>query len=317
MGRRAPQNHVDGVLLLDKPAGRSSNAALQTARRLFGNPKAGHTGTLDPAATGLLPVCFGEAAKFSSALLNEDKTYLATVRLGQTTTTGDAEGAILETFPVAVDTARAEMVLRQFVGEIRQVPPMHSALKHNGRPLYAYAREGIEVERAGRMVRVYEIRLLAARGNELDVLVRCSKGTYVRVLAEDIGRVLGCGAHLKTLRRTRVGRFGLEDAFSLEGLESMSPEGRIAGLKPVDSLLQGFSAVVLDDMDAEALAQGQAVSARGVTPGEKVRIYGPAGRFFGIGEMGADSRLRPRRLVAAFPATTAEKPQELLEKSSV
>ncbi|MBI2312090.1 MAG: tRNA pseudouridine(55) synthase TruB [Betaproteobacteria bacterium] len=317
MGRRASQTHVDGVLLLDKPAGRTSNAALQTARRFFGNPKAGHTGTLDPAATGLLPLCFGEAAKFSSALLDEDKTYLATVKLGQTTSTGDAEGTVLATRPVAVDAARTEEVLRRFEGEIRQVPPMYSALKRGGRPLYAYAREGIEVERAERTVRVYEIRLLAIRCDELDILVRCSKGTYIRVLAEDIGRALGCGAHLRTLRRTRVGGFDVGEALSLESLESLTLEGRMACLKPVDSLLQGLPAVVLDDMDAGALGQGQAVSSRGGAPGGKVRVYGAAGRFLGVGEMGVDGRLRPRRLVAAYPAAAPEKPQELLEKTPV
>lgn len=294
-----PERRIDGVLLLDKPAKLTSNEALQTVRRLFGRPKAGHTGTLDPEATGLLPICFGEAAKFASALLDADKTYVATVRLGQVTSTGDAEGTILDTRPVNVDPDQVVAALRQFGGEIRQVPPMHSAIKRNGTPLYVYARKGLEVERAARSVTVYEISLLALRTDEIDIRVRCSKGTYIRVLAEDIGATLSCGAHLKALRRTEIGSFNLGEAVTLEVLESMTAEQRIACLKPVDSLLQALPEVTLDDVSAKALGQGQPVLTAGVRPGENVRLYGPARRFLGLGTGAADGRVRPKRMLAA------------------
>ena len=207
---------LDGVLLFDKPLELTSNTALQKVRRLFQAEKAGHTGTLDPLATGLLPICFGEATKFSNALLDADKTYRALLRLGQTTTTGDAEGEITSENPVDVQLSDIDTVLAKFRGEIRQLPPMHSALKHQGKPLYEYIRKGETIERELRSVVIYELVLNSFSGNEMDITVRCSKGTYIRTLAEDIGAALGCGAHLIGLRRTAIAHFDLNNAYSLE-----------------------------------------------------------------------------------------------------
>lgn len=224
------------MLLLDKPAGMSSNAALQKAKWLFNAAKAGHTGTLDPMATGLLLLCFGKATKFAGALLDADKAYRATVQLGVTTDTADAEGRVLETRPVEVSQARAQEALARFTGEIEQVPPMYSALKRDGKPLYKYAREGIEVERAPRRVTIHELRLLSWQEDRFDIEVACSKGTYVRTLAADIGAALGCGAHLSALRRTRIGRFDVSDAITLAALEALAPEARDPCMLPVDAL---------------------------------------------------------------------------------
>ena len=259
-------------------------------------PKAGHTGTFDPRRRVCFPL-FRAAVRFGVA--GADKTYVATIRLGQVTSTGDAEGTILDTRPVNVDSDQVVAALRRFVGEIQQVPPMHSAIKRNGTPLYVYAHKGLEVERVARTVTVYEISLLALRADELDVRIRCSKGTYIRVLAEDIGGILSCGAHLKALRRTEIGSFNLGEAVTLEALESMAAEQRIACLKPVDSLLQALPEVTLDDASARALGQGQSVLATGVHLGQDVRLYGPARRFLGLGQGAADGRVRPKRLLAA------------------
>lgn len=212
---------VDGVLLLDKPIGLTSNDALQKARRLFSAAKGGHTGTLDPLATGLLPLCFGEATKFSADLLDADKTYEAIIKLGVTTDSGDAEGQVISTATVNVSEADIVSVLPQFTGDIQQIPPMHSALKRNGRPLYELARQGIEVERAPRAVTIHAIDLLAFSGDTLTLRVACSKGTYIRVLAADIGAALGCGAHLIGLRRTVVGDLDLANAVTLAELEAL------------------------------------------------------------------------------------------------
>jgi tRNA pseudouridine55 synthase len=217
---------VDGVLLLDKAAGVTSNAALQGVRRLYRAAKAGHTGTLDPLATGLLPVLFGEATKFGRELLDADKTYAAEIALGASTTTGDAEGDVVERRPVTSTRADIDRVLAGFRGEGAQVPPMYSALKRDGRPLYDYARAGKSVERAARPITIHELTLDAAAGDRLAVTVRCSKGTYIRVLAEDIGRSLGCGAHLARLRRLAIGPFSVAEAATAEGLAALDPVAR-------------------------------------------------------------------------------------------
>jgi tRNA pseudouridine55 synthase len=250
---------VDGVLLLDKPLGLTSNDALQKARRLFSAAKGGHTGTLDPAATGLLPLCFGEATKFSADLLDADKTYEAIVRLGVTTDSGDADGQVVATAPVAVDEADVQRALPQFTGFIEQIPPMHSALKRNGRPLYELARKGIEVEREPRPVTIHALELLDFAGDRLSLRVRCSKGTYIRVLAADIGRVLGCGAHLIGLRRTAVGDLDLHGAVTLAELEALTEEARVACLQPVDALLQSLPVVDVAGEAAERFSHGNPV----------------------------------------------------------
>jgi tRNA pseudouridine55 synthase len=286
---------VDGVLLLDKPLGLTSNDALQKARRLFSAAKGGHTGTLDPAATGLLPLCFGEATKFSADLLDADKTYEATVQLGVTTDSGDAEGQVIATLPVTVSEADVRQALPRFTGAIEQIPPMHSALKRNGRPLYELARKGIEVERAPRAVTIHALELLDFAGDRLALRVRCSKGTYIRVLAADLGQALGCGAHLTGLRRTAVGDLDLNGAITLAELEALADEARSSRLQPVDTLLQSLPALAIVGEAAERFSHGNPVDLPDGLAG-KIRVYAD-GRLLGVGEPGIDGRLWPKRLV--------------------
>lgn len=286
---------VDGVLLLDKPIGLTSNDALQKARRLFSAAKGGHTGTLDPLATGLLPLCFGEATKFSADLLDADKTYEAELKLGVTTDSGDAEGEIIATAAVDVAESDISRVLPQFTGDIEQIPPMHSALKRNGRPLYELARKGIEVEREPRAVFIHAIDLLSFAGDRLTLRVACSKGTYIRVLAADIGKALGCGAHLAGLRRTVVGDLDLARSVTLAELESLDEAGRAGHLQPVDALLHSLPVVLLEGEDAERFRHGNPVDLAAGLAG-KIRVYADD-RLIGVGEPGADGRLWPKRLV--------------------
>lgn len=288
---------IDGVLLLDKPVGMTSNRALQQAKRLCKARKAGHAGTLDPLASGLLPVLFGEATKFSQFALDSDKAYTATARLGITTTTADAEGDVLERRPCQVRVDDVEPVLAAFRGEIEQVPPMYSALKHAGRPLYALARAGREVPRAARRVRVHALDLLHFAPESLELRVRCSKGTYIRTLVEDIGRALGCGAHVSVLRRTAAGAFRVEDAVTLEQLQADRPEARDARLLPVERLLGELPRVDLPAALAERFARGQALQVAEAPPGH-CSVYGQQGRLLGLGEGRAHGELRPRRLVS-------------------
>ncbi len=295
MARNRRGDSVDGVLLLDKPSGITSNLALQKARRLLNAAKAGHCGTLDPLASGLLPLTFGEATKFSADLLAADKAYEATLRFGVRTSTGDAEGEVIETRAVDVTRAAVESVLARLTGAIEQVPPMHSALKKDGQPLYALARQGIEVARAPRQIRIERLRLLHLDGDRARIEVECSKGTYVRVLAEDIGAALGCGAHLAALRRTRVGALTLERAVELAALEAMPPAVRREWLLPADALLASLARIELNDVDAARLRQGQAVKAN-AAPSPRVRVYGAAG-LLGVASVGADGMLAPLRLV--------------------
>ncbi|MCZ7564207.1 MAG: tRNA pseudouridine(55) synthase TruB [Burkholderiales bacterium] len=299
--RASGRREVHGVLLLDKALGMSSNQAVQAVKRLYAAPRAGHTGTLDPLATGLLVIALGEATKFAGGLLAADKSYAATIRLGITTATGDAEGEVLGTHPPQSSRAEVERALRAFVGEIEQVPPMHSALKKGGRPLYAYARAGETVERQPRRVTVYALELEAFDGRDLRVHARVGKGTYLRTLAEDIGRHLGCGAHLGALRRTGVGRFRVEAALTLDALERIEPPGRARLLHPVDAMLAGLPEVALDAEGARRFRHGQAVAlAAGDAPdapaADLVRVYGPERVFLGRGAR--DGRtVRPERVV--------------------
>lgn len=286
---------VDGVLLLDKASGMTSNDALQKARRLFSAAKGGHTGTLDPMATGLLPLCFGEATKFSADLLDADKTYEADVKLGITTDTGDAEGQVLTNAAVTTSIADVERLLPRFTGPIKQVPPMHSALKRDGRPLYELARQGIEVEREARDVTIHALDMLGLEGDVLRLRVSCSKGTYIRVLAADIGQALGCGAHLTALRRTRVGDLVLERSVTLSQLELQDEVQRGAHLLPVDALLQSLPAVHLAAAEANRFSHGNPVTLPTGLLG-KIRVYAE-GRLLGVGEPGPGSLLWPKRLV--------------------
>ena len=282
---------IDGALLLDKPLGLTSNAALQKAKRLYGAAKAGHAGTLDPLASGLLMVLFGEATKFAGPLLDADKEYLATLKLGARTATGDAEGEVLERRPVSV-THGSLAVLQRFRGEIDQVPPMHSALKHNGTPLYRLARRGEEVERAPRRVFIRELEALRLEGETLELRVSCSKGTYIRVLAEDIGEALGCGAHLGGLRRTASGRFRIEQAATLEALADAAERRR--RLLPLPALLEGLPRAELGAAEEARLRQGQTLKISGLHPG-LCAVVRPDGEVIGLGSADA-AGLRPLRL---------------------
>ncbi len=286
---------VDGVLLLDKPVGMSSNDALQKARRLFSAAKGGHTGTLDPLASGLLPLCFGEATKFSADLLGADKTYEAELKLGITTDSGDAEGQVIATAAVNVSESDILAVLPQFTGAISQIPPMHSALKRDGRPLYELARQGIEVEREARAITIHTIELLGFSGDRLRLRVACSKGTYIRVLAADIGQLLGCGAHLSALRRTVVGELDLLRAVTLAELEALEESQRLGCLQSLDALLQSLPEVTLEGEAEQRFRHGNPVD---LPPGlsGKIRVYA-AGQLIGVGEPGREGRLWPKRLV--------------------
>jgi tRNA pseudouridine55 synthase len=291
---------TDGALLLDKPVGISSNAALQAAKRLFGAAKAGHAGTLDPLASGLLIVLFGEATKFAGPLLDDDKEYLATLKLGEKTSTGDAEGEIIQRSSAEVSSAALEAVLRRFTGEIGQVPPMHSALKREGVPLYQLARKGKTVERAARRVRISRLESVELKPPYLELRVRCSKGTYVRTLAEDIGEALGSCAHLVALRRIASGHWRIENAVTLDALASMPVALQAQRLLPLSALLAGLPRAELDAPSEARFRNGQSLKismARGLCA-----VYGADGRVIGLGQAEPGGALRPLRLVSALQA---------------
>ncbi|WP_291991308.1 tRNA pseudouridine(55) synthase TruB [Candidatus Accumulibacter sp. ACC007] len=296
MTTRKSWQRVDGVLLLDKSTGMTSNSALQAARRLFSAAKGGHTGTLDPLASGLLPLCFGDATKFAVDLLAADKTYEADLLFGVTTDTGDADGSVIERRPVAFGLSELELALVSLRGPIRQVPPMYSALKRDGKPLYELARQGIEVEREARQVTVHELRLLDFSGDRCRLRVACSKGTYIRSLAEDLGRSLACGAHLTALRRVAVGALVVAEAVTLDQLAALAEDGRERWLLPPDTLLQSLPAVTLDDDAAARFAHGNPVGSA-AAPG-KCRVYGN-GRLLGLGEVDGQGSVQPRRVIGS------------------
>lgn len=285
---------IDGALLVDKPVGVTSNFALQRVKRLLEAAKAGHAGTLDPLASGLLIALFGEATKFAGLLLESDKEYLAMVKLGETTSTGDAEGKLLEVKAVSVTERQVGEALTRFQGEIEQIPPMHSALKRDGVPLYKLARRGESVERRPRRVRILELELLDFKKPFLNIRVRCSKGTYVRTLAEDIGAALGCGAHLAGLRRTGSGRFRVDDAIPVAALETMAPPERRARLVGLDALLVELPRIDLDAALAAKLRNGQSLPLQALQEGISA-VYGPGGALIGIGRA-EEGTLRPLRL---------------------
>jgi tRNA pseudouridine55 synthase len=290
-----------GVLLLDKPAGYSSTRALARARRLLGADKGGHTGTLDPFATGLLPLVLGEATKFSRFLLDARKAYDAVLALGVETTTGDPEGEVTARRDPVTDSGRIEQVLAAFVGVQEQIPPMHSALHVNGKRLYEYARAGEEVPRAPRRIEIASIRRLFLEEGALGIAVDCSKGTYVRTLAMDIGRALGCGASLTALRRTAVGPFGLDAALTLEAIEA-DPAGARARLLPPEALVAGLPRIEATPDDAWRFGHGQVIAPEGV-PGDagEVALFAPGGRFLGVGRA-ESGRIAPLRLTAGADA---------------
>jgi tRNA pseudouridine55 synthase len=296
---------IDGVVLLDKPAGMSSQGAVTAVKRAFNAEKAGHTGTLDPMATGLLPICLGEATKYSQDLLEADKTYIARVKFGSRTDTGDAEGLMIEelTLPVFADEAEIkkslDALLPKFSGAISQVPPMYSALKRDGKPLYEYARAGIELERIPRDITIYKILWTNIQWPEATLEVACSKGTYIRVLAEDLGNALGCGAHLVGLRRTEVGHLTLEQAFTLESIQS-GKQNHANYILPVDALLQTLPHLTVDEQQAKRLEMGQRVPLNVPSIEALVRIYRATAaphNFIGTADW-RSGVLHPKRLIS-------------------
>ena len=326
---RVTRRPVHGVLLLDKPLGWSSNDALQKAKWLLRAEKAGHTGTLDPLATGVLPLCFGAATKFSQLQLDADKRYEAVVRLGQKTSTGDAEGEVIEEGEErekreerarAVTQADVDQVTKQFTGPIRQTPPMYSALKKDGKPLYEYARAGVEIERDARAITIYELNMALSQEGKaqpaINMIVKCSKGTYIRTLGEDVGEALGCGAHLSALRRTGTGGFEVSQCVTLAALEAMSDEERLACLLPVDSLLPDHSVVELDSDNAGRFLSG--VRRRGDWPDAgAVAVYGPSGSsspsLLGTAHVKA-GELIPGRLLSPIEIEESRKQQEIQQE---
>ena len=302
MSRGKNGRDIDGMLLLDKSPGMSSNGAVQRVKRLFQANKVGHTGSLDPIATGLLPLCLGEATKLSGFVLDTDKRYCVRVRLGRTTTTADIEGETVEAKPVPVlNEAMLKPVLARFRGEIDQVPPMYSALKQGGRRLYDLARQGIEVEREARRVNIYELILLEWGADYLDLEVHCSKGTYIRSLAVDIGAELGCGGHVEQLRRIAVGKFGLDEAVSLSSLEALADEERLALLLPLSAIADELPMFILSAELAFFLCRGQAVFAPNAPTSGLLRLFTREGAFLGVGEVTEDGMIAPKRLVRQSP----------------
>lgn len=300
------KRNISGVLLLDKPYGISSNKALQTAKQLFVAAKCGHTGTLDPMATGLLPVCFGEATKFSSILLGANKTYEATLKLGFMSTTGDAEGLISQVAATVQNPTftQCQQTLTQFIGRIKQMPPMFSALKHHGKPLYCYARNGEVIERQAREIVIHEIQIQSLNHNELQLSIQCGTGTYIRVLAEDIGKAMGCGgAYLTGLRRSAIDRFDLSQAYSLIALENMSLSERDNSLLPIDYLLHNYPSITLDRLNALHIQQGRNIlcpeSISEMMENRKlIRLYSEQHQFLGLGEITIEQTITAKRLLS-------------------
>tara|TARA_R100001143_G_scaffold44590_1_gene39973 strand:+ start:1130 stop:2053 length:924 start_codon:yes stop_codon:yes gene_type:complete len=299
-GRKQKGRPISGILLVDKPQGISSNACLQQAKRLLQAAKAGHTGALDPLATGVLPLCFGEATKVSQFLLEADKRYLTRVKFGERTDTADAEGEVISRRPVSVSESDVVTALTQFVGQIEQLPPMYSALKHKGQPLYKLARAGQQVERTPRLVTVHELRLVSFDGDSAELEIRCSKGTYVRTIADDLGESLGCGGHVTALRRLQSGVFGIDECVTLDALKELHEAGGLeavdALLRPADKAIEHLPAVHMPATTAVYMKQGQAVMVRHLPDSGLVRLYDEE-EFFGMGEVLDDGRVAPRRLM--------------------
>ena len=304
--RKPAKRTINGVLLLDKPYGISSSKVVQIVKRVFSAAKCGHTGTLDPMATGLLPLCLGEATKFSSVLLGANKAYEATLRLGFLSTTGDAEGEItqLPTNAGNPTLSQCEQVLQRFIGKIMQVPPMYSALKHQGKPLYVYARNGKIIERPAREIVIHAIQIKSLKEDALQLSIQCGTGTYIRTLAEDIGSALGCGgAYLTQLRRTAIDRFELSQSQTLSALEAMNADEQDACLLSTDRLLQEFPAIILDKLAALHIVQGQSVANPSdiskLPEGNTVRLYDHQQQFLGLGEITSEQKIAAKRMLAS------------------
>jgi len=299
MARRKKGRAISGVLLLDKPQGLTSNAALQKVKRLYNAQKAGHTGALDPLATGMLPLCFGEATKFSQFLLESDKGYRVIGRFGVRTDSGDSTGEVIETNPVNVSQKQLEKALDQFRGDIMQIPSMFSALKHQGQPLYKYARKGIEIERAPRPVTIYQLDLIRFENDEVELEIECSKGTYIRNIIDDLGQILGCGAHVTMLHRDFVADYPVDQMFTLEQLEK-DAENCVSldqYLLPVDSPVLHLDSATIDLDSADYFSHGQAINYPNLNEGQLIRVYNDDGVFLGIAEVDDQDMLAPKRLV--------------------
>jgi tRNA pseudouridine55 synthase len=297
------RRQVNGILLLDKPTNMTSNGALQRVKRLFSAKKAGHTGSLDPIATGMLPLCFGEATKFSQYLLDSDKTYYVTAKLGEATNTGDSEGTVIATTPVVDATEqRVKEVMQRFIGEIEQIPPMYSAIKHEGKPLYELARKGIEIERKSRRIKIFSLELDSVTPEQMTFTVHCSKGTYVRTLVEDIARELGWAAHVIALRRVFVSPYQHVSMVTLPELEQMAQDNGFQQLSncllPVETSVESYPSVTLSTASAFYMRTGQPVRASFPAGASLVRLVAEDGRFIGMGEVMPDGRVKPHRLVA-------------------
>ncbi|WP_249856097.1 tRNA pseudouridine(55) synthase TruB [Aggregatibacter actinomycetemcomitans] len=293
---------IHGVFLLDKPQGMSSNDIMQKVKRIFQANKAGHTGALDPLATGMLPICLGEATKFSQFLLDADKRYLVTAKLGERTDTSDAEGQVVETRPINVKTPEILTTLEAFRGDILQVPTMFSALKHNGKPLYEYARAGITVEREARPITIFELNFIAYHAPYLTLEVHCSKGTYIRTLVDDLGEVLGCGAHVTMLRRTAVADYPTEKMMSWDDLQALAEQQDLAVLDalllPMDTAVAKLSALILDESQTQGIGFGQRIKFNNPSKRQgQVRLFSHENRFLGVAVIDENNVIRPQRLV--------------------
>ena len=317
MARRPKGRFIDGIVLLDKDTGMSSNFALQRVKRFFNANKAGHTGALDPLATGMLPICLGEATKFSQHLLDSDKRYLVTAKLGQRTDTSDSDGEVVQTRPVNVTQALLDEKLAFFRGTTQQIPSMYSALKYQGQPLYKYAREGIEVPRESRPITVFELNFIKLEGDELTLDIHCSKGTYIRTIIDDLGEMLGCGAHVVMLRRTQVAEYPYEKMVTLAQLEALLEQAHRQDvapqtlmdplLLPMDTAVAKFAEINLPEAMLYYVMQGQAIQAAGLKPDELVRItIGDERRFVGMGIMNDNGLLAPKRLIVIHDNDAAE-----------
>lgn len=298
------KRNISGVLLLDKPIGLTSNQALQICKHIYNASKAGHTGTLDPLATGLLPICFGEATKFSSALLCADKTYNATIKLGYSSSTGDSDGEISTVGKVNnLTLKKVKCMLQGLTGKTTQTPPMHSAMKHCGKPLYTYARKGIKIERKPREITIYDLQVTALNGDELNIIVQCSAGTYIRTLAEDLGKILGCGgAYVTSLNRTAIGALSQSNSYTLDILKNMSSVQCHNCLKQTDTLLYNLPAIYINKMDSKRLLHGQIVNNQSLInkfqEKEEIRLYDKNKQFLGLGIISASGAIIPKRLMA-------------------
>ena len=298
MSKNKEKLKINGLLLIDKPLGFSSNQALSKIKWIFSAKKAGHTGTLDPLATGLLPICFGEATKFSSHLLNSEKTYEASIKLGWKSSTGDAEGKLTESKIISISLDKLEEVLSLFVGLSNQTPPMFSALKHKGQPLYKFAREGVKIERQQRQIKISELKLLSYEKNIIKFAVTCSKGTYIRTLAEDIANKLGMDGYLIDLRRTKIGNLNVQDALSLDKIEALSTVKRIDFIKPTEVLVDEHPKIILNESEENLIKNGQPIKLPKKVNSEIYRLFSKNSTFIGLGEIDSNNLLKAVRLIS-------------------